>query len=297
MRRAPASRRVRAAWAVPAFLLVLAGCGGDGTTPVAGEAQSSAPAASPSSVVSEEARGGTATGGATDDAVEDRADQNLAAGRAGSWDEKTIVPAMMAAVADQKTAHVTMTTAAGGMSMDAAGDLAFRGPDQDMELVMDGAAMGVERIEIRMVDQVVYLAMPPMTPAGKFVEIKPGSDSPLAGMVGQMQGVDPRDTFRAFESGLEDVMFLGVESVDGEELEHYRLTVDIAKAQLQGMPRSGGMRRKVRYDMWLDQDALMRRAEFSLAQQVSVVMEMSDWGEPVAIKAPARKDIVQAPGQ
>jgi hypothetical protein len=48
--------------------------------------------------------------------------------------------------------------------------------------------------------------------------------------------------------------------------------------------------------MWLDDDALMRRVEFEMAQ-ISMVMEMSEWGEPVSIKAPARRDIVEAPGQ
>ena len=94
-----------------------------------------------------------------------------------------------------------------------------------------------------------------------YAEIRPGDkSSPFAGMAGQMQGVDPRDTFKAFENGLRKVDFVGEESVHGEDLEHYRLTVDFrAAAKAQGMPRMAGMPRTVAYDMWLDEDALMRR--------------------------------------
>ena len=55
--------------------------------------------------------------------------------------------------------------------------------------------------------------------------------------------------------------------------------------------------RTVAYDMWLDEDALMRRVEFDMAQQISMVMEMSEWGEPVRIEAPSPRQIVEAPGQ
>jgi hypothetical protein len=206
---------------------------------------------------------------------------------------------MKAAIEEQETAHISMTTSSGGMTLGAEGDMAFRGARQDMALTMDGTAFGTESIEMRMVDQVFYLSMPPMTPRGKFVEIRPGdSSSPFAGMAGGMQGVDPRDTFKAFENGLRKVEFVGEESVHGEDLEHYLLTVDFREAaKAQGMPRTAGMPRTVAYDMWLDDAALMRRVELEMAQQISMVMEMSEWGEPVSIKPPARRDIVETPGQ
>ena len=278
MRSALSSRAARAALAVPALLLVLAACGGDEITPVAGETASDTPSSTAAAPESPES---------TSEATTDEAD----AGE-GRWDEKTLVPAMKAAIEDQETAHVSMTTISGGMSMGAEGDLAFRGDQQDMALTMDGAALGTGNIEMRMVDRVLYLSMPPMTPQGKFVEIRPGdTSSPFAGMTGKMQGLDPRDTFKAFEQGLRRVEFVGEESVGGEDLERYRLTVDLrAAAKAQGMPRTAGMPRTVVYDLWLDEDALMRRVEFDMKQQVSMVMEMSKWGEPVDIEArdPAR---------
>lgn len=287
------SRTARAA-AFPALLLVLVACGGADPDPSADGTPASAVTSSPP-----ETRTGAPSddGNGTDREPADDAEDDAAAGQ-GSWDEETLVPAMMAAVTEQRTAHVTMTTDAGGTVMEAEGDVAFRGQRQDMALVIGGAGLGARGIEVRMVDEVVYLSMPPMTPPGKFLEIEPGSDSPLAGMAEQMQTVDPRQTFKAFQSGLEEVAFLGRESVDGEHLERYRLTVDVSETmQAQGEPRTSGMPDTVRYELWLDEDALMRRVEFSMMRQMSMEMEMSRWGEPVTITAPSDSDIVQAPGR
>ena len=291
MRPVLRSRTARAVIAVPALLVVLAACGGNDATPVAGEPASET--TTPTSSVTD------ASESPSEATVGEDTDSGETSEGKGSWDEKTLVPAMKAAMEEQETAHLSMTTGSSGMTLSAEGDMAFRGARQDMALTMDGAALGTGTIEMRMVDQVLYLSMPPMTPKGKFVEIRPGdTSSPFAGMAGQMQGVDPRDTFKAFENGLRKVEFVGEESVHGEDLEHYRLTVDFrAAAKAQGMPHMAGMPKTVAYDMWLDADALMRRVEFEMAQQISMVMEMSEWGEPVDIEAPPRKQIVPAPAQ
>jgi hypothetical protein len=269
-------RTLRAAAAVPVLLVALAGCSGAETTSTSAEPSESTTAAEPS----EEA-------GASDTEAGDPG---------GAWDEETLVPAMKAALAEQETAHVTMTTSAGGQSFTAEGDLAFRGAQQDMRLTMDGAALGAESVEVRLVDRVLYLAMPPMTPKGKFLEVRPeDKSSPMSGMLDQMGTLDPRETFGAFEKGLREVRFVGEESVDGEDLQHYRLTVDFqAAAKAQGMPRTQGMPKTLDYDMWLDDDALMRRIEMDV-QQVRTEMEMADWGEPVSIEPPAAEDIVKTP--
>ncbi|HEU4513855.1 MAG TPA: hypothetical protein VFR87_12180 [Nocardioidaceae bacterium] len=279
------SRTARAAAAVPVLLLVLAGCNGDTSEPAASGASASGSSAPPSP-----------SDTPTEAEVTQEAQDEPPAGQ-GTWDEGTLVPAMMAAMADQRTAHFRMTTSGGGADVDAEGEMAFRGKTADMAMTMSGATLGAASMEIRSVDQVVYLSMPPMTPKGKFVEIRPGdTSSPFAGMTDQMQ-VDPRDSVRAFEAGLRKVTYLGEESVRGEDLERYRLTVDFgAVAKAQGIPRTADMPKTVDYLMWLDDRALMRRMELEV-MTVGMVMEMSQWGEPVSIEAPARRDVVAAPGQ
>jgi hypothetical protein len=78
------SRAARAAWAAPVLLLVLSGCSGGGATETATETE-------PKQSASE-----------TEEATTSAA--------AGELDEDSLVPAMMDAVEDQGTAHVTMTT-------------------------------------------------------------------------------------------------------------------------------------------------------------------------------------------
>jgi hypothetical protein len=278
VRSAARSRAARAA-CVPVLLLAFGACSSDDTRPVAADSSPSAAASSPA----EDAPAAPVAD--SDDAGQ------------GSWDEETLVPAMMAAIEDQQTAHFTMAVAGDGATMDAEGDLALRGKRSEMAMVVDGAAFGSGTVELRVVDGVAYLSMPPMTPEGKFVEVRPDDpDSPFAGMAGKMH-VDPRDSVKAFRAGLREVTFVGVESAGGEELERYRLTVDVrAAARTQGMPPMAGAPKTVDYDMWLDENALMRRMELDMSG-MTMEMELSDWGEPVTIEAPARKDVVGAPNR
>lgn len=288
----------RSALAVPVLLLGLAACGGTDASPMSGEPAGQSPAAQGSAPASEPAPSEEAASEDLESADPAGAGNDGAAGE-GTWDRSTLVPAMRAAMDGQRTAHVSVTTGVTGMEMQGEADVVFRGARQDMVMTMEGATLGVGSAEIRMVDRVMYLSVPPLTPQGKFVEVRPGDkSSPLAAMVGQLQAVDPRDTFKALAAGLRKVRFVAEESVHGEDLEHYRLTVDFrAAAKTMGMPRTSGVPRTIAYDLWLDDEALMRRVELELMQQASLVMETSDWGEPVTVEAPPRKDIVQAPGQ
>lgn len=288
----------RSALAVPVLLLGLAACGGTDARPVSGEPADRSPAVRSSAPASEPAPSEAAVSEALESSASAGVGNDSATG-GGTWDRSTLVPAMRAAMDGQRTAHVSVTTGVTGMEMQGEADIVFRGARQDMVMTMDGAAFGVASAEIRMVDRVMYLSMPPLTPQGKFVEVRAGDgSSPFAAMVGQMQAVDPRDTFKALAAGLRKVKFVAEESVHGEDLEHYRLTVDFqAAAKALGMPRTAGVPRTIAYDLWLDREALMRRVEMELMQQASLVMETSDWGEPVTVEAPPRKDIVQAPRQ
>ena len=292
MRPASRPRALLAAGAVPVLLVALTACGGDEAEPTAGEtsataASTAAPSAPSSAQASEEP--------SEEPSGSSEPSEGAAAG-GGSWDQETIVPAMSAAMEDQESAHISMVTTAGGMDLVSEGDLTFRDDGQDMKLVMEGQALGSDRVEVRLVDGTVYMSMPPMTPKGKFFEIPDDPSSPFGPMLSQMQGMDPRESFDAFDSGLRKVTFMGKETVEGEELERYRLTVDPgAAAAAQGLPPDAQMPKRVGYDLWLDEDALMQRMEIEIAQ-VSMVTTMSDWNEPVTVKAPGPKQLVPMPG-
>jgi hypothetical protein len=246
--------------------------------------------------------GATACGAATTSTASGTAAQ--ASAQTDRWDEKTLVPAMKAAIDKQESAHVTLRSTGGpdgsGAKMNVEGDLSLAGTKPDMVFTTDRTPFGGPA-EMRMVDGVVYVSVPPMTPEGKFLEIRPGDkSSPFGQMLGEMEQATPEDAFKAFEQGLRDVRYVGEDTVRGEQLAHYRLTLDpraAARAEggpdSNGMPHSGRVPREATVDVWLDGDALVHRVRIDKARQGSAVVDLTDWGKPVTVEAPQRSDIVK----
>lgn len=273
-------RRLAALAAASVLLVGLAGCGGDETTAVSDDATTETSATEPSETESE-----------TEEPAEEPVEEEP-----GGYDAEELLAAMKAAVGDNESAHLVMEMGGGGQSMNAEGDVSYAGDTTSMQLTMQSPEMGPGVIEMRMVDGVMYMSMPPMTPEGKFLEFDLNDpNSPMGSLGGVTQG-DPLETFKAFDEGLREVKYLGPEEVDGEEMDHYVLTVDgKAAAKAQGAP-AGSVPDEITYDLWLDDDDLMRRIQYTMAGG-GVTISMSDWGKPVTVKAPAKSDIMQMPGQ
>jgi hypothetical protein len=145
------------------------------------------------------------------------------------------------------------------------------------------------------VNNIVYVSMKSITPAGKYLKLDPKDKSnPMAGLFSQLLNqMDPTKTFDAFDHGLKSVKHVGTDTVDGTKVDHYKVAVDTAaalKAQKQKVP--AGMPKTITYDIWMDAAHLMRRLTFAM-QGARMEMKASGWGEPVTIKAPAAADIVK----
>ena len=272
-------RRLVAAAATSVLLVGLTGCGGDDTTAVSDDATTESSPSEPTETESE-----------SEEPSEEPEEQS------GGYDAKELLAAMKAAVEENETSHLVMEMGGNGQSMTAEGDVSYAGDSTSMQLTMQSPEMGPGVIEMRMVDGVMYMSMPPMTPEGKFLKLDLNDpNSPLGSLGGVTQG-DPLETFKAFDKGLRDVEYLGPEEVDGEEMDHYVLTVDgKAAAEAQGAP-AGSVPDELTYDLWLDDQDLMRRVQYTMAGG-GVTISMSDWGEPVTVKAPAKADIMEMPGQ
>ena len=270
-------RRLVAAATTSVLLVGLAGCGGDDTTAVSDDATTESSPAESTETESEEP---------SEEPQEE----------SGGYDAQELLAAMKAAVQENETAHLVMEMGGNGQSMNAEGDVSYVGDTTSMQLTMQSPEMGQGVIEVRMVDNVMYMSMPPMTPEGEFLKFDlDDPNSPLGSLGGVTQG-DPLETFKAFDEGLRDVKYLGSEDVDGEEMDHYVLTVDgKAAAKAQGAP-AGSVPEEITYDLWLDDDDLMRRIQYTMAGG-GVTISMSDWGEPVTVKAPPKADIMEMPGQ
>lgn len=274
-------RRLAAAAAASVLLVGLTGCGGDDTTAVADDAATETSAA--------ESAEPTETESESEEPAEEPEEAS------GGYDAKELLAAMKAAVEENETAHLVMDMGGNGQSMSAEGDVSYVGDTTSMQLTMQSPEMGPGVIEVRMVDNVMYMSMPPMTPEGKFLRLDLNDpNSPMGRLGGVTQG-DPLETFKAFDEGLRDVKYLGPEDVDGEEMDHYVLTVDgKAAAKAQGAP-AGSVPDELTYDLWLDENDLMRRVQYTMAGG-GVTISMSDWGEPVTVKAPGKADIMEMPG-
>jgi hypothetical protein len=274
------------ALATAGLLVGLTGCSGNGGD----AADSPAPAGAESSAATSQ----TPSASVEPEDTSAPSDEPAAAGE--GYDADELIDAMQAAFQQNRSAHMTMRATGGQMQMSAEGDVSYAGGQSAMRMTMQAPALGAGRVEMRAIDGVLYMSIPPMTPRGKFVKVDPRDpNSPLAGMdlTGQL---DPMHSFDAFRDGLKKVRFVGEESVDGEDMDHYVLTVDTsAVLKSGGQQVAPGMPKTVTYDLWLDRDDLMRRLSFDVAG-TGMVLEMSQWGEPVHVTAPPASAIMTMPG-
>ena len=190
MRNQRVLTRILSGVAGSVLILTVAACGGDGS-----ESAEETPGSDTASSASPDS-GDTATEDASESAEADTEAE-------GGYDEDEILDAMKAAVAENESAHVTMELNGNGQqAMTGEGDVSYAGDSTAMQMTMSIPQMGTSEMELRMLDGVMYIAMPPMTPEGKFVKIDTNDpNSPLGDLGGVTTG-DPLATFEAFDAGL-----------------------------------------------------------------------------------------------
>jgi hypothetical protein len=271
-------RAVTAAALVTALALALTGIswagiaalsGDSDRTPAAGAPGGEAPASEPGSA-----------GSASPSAGPDRA-------------SRAFLDRLASGMGEEGTVHVRMTMRGPATSF-AEGDTRY-GPDgNEMRLAMATPEAGEAPMELLVVADRAYLSMPGVTEKGRFFEVPQDSDL-VAGLTGGPGGILPSDSFAAFEAGLTRVDQRGRERLGGTPTERYRLHVDTERAlAAQGVPVDPGLPETLVYDVWLDRQDRMRRLEYGVAG-AQMTMELSDWGRPVTIEAPAEGDLVEPP--
>ncbi|HEY9334204.1 MAG TPA: hypothetical protein VIQ79_07285 [Kribbella sp.] len=200
----------------------------------------------------------------------------------------TFVPAMTTAIAKQKSWHTTGTMTVNGtpaMKMDG-----YQTTDPvAMSMEMSGAALQGKTGQVIVVKGTAYVSMPGLTPAGKFVKVKSGLDSQLSELV---EGGDPTKIYKSFGSSMVNVKYVGVQTVQGQKLDRYDVTVNTAKAlAAQGKKVPDGVPSTLTYSMFMDKAHLIRRMTFEMGP-VAMVMDMTSYNKPVDISAPPASKIV-----
>ena len=284
-------RIIRSRWAgllsAASITLTLAACSGEETPD---------PDPTPGAVSTEDAGAGTQDAGAgTQDAG---AEDTSAAPDAAEGEEVDIAEfvAMLQSPGEEVLSSYTMTMAInmGGqsMEMDGAVDLSGGQPALDMDMTMPG--MGAVRMV--MVNGGVFMSMPGVTEEGKFLEVPPEQ---LGDLSQQLDEVDITSTWDAWEEGAQQVLYLGEEDVDGQDMRRYEVTVDTGAAMDaagqtgdDAAEASAMIGEELTYDVWVDDDNLMRRIAFEAQGAVTEILA-DNWGEPQEIQAPSEEEIQQ----
>lgn len=167
-------------------------------------------------------------------------------------------------------------------SLEGAIDLSGDSPRMRMTLV----APEMGNVEVIYADGEAYMAVPGLTPEGMYLL----APTDMLGEAADLEEVDVSAQTELWEQGAQEVLFLGEEDVDGEQMRHYRVTVDaqavMDAASDDAAATSLGLEdEEIVYDVWLDGENLMRRMAFDLEGQ-TVEMSMDDWGEPQDIQVP-----------
>lgn len=205
-------------------------------------------------------------------------------------------------VKESTTAHITMDVGVGPqLSTSGEGDIDYTTSPPSMQMTM--ALPGAGDAELIVADGIFYIQMGDLS-GGKYWKIDPDdADGMLAGMGNMLDQADPIGGLKSLESGIETVTFEGNEDVDGRDLDHYELTVDL-QAVLEEMgtelPREAakGVPDSVTYGLWLDDEDRFAQLKMDypvMDQQMTMEMAADDWGTDVEIEAPPADEVTEMP--
>lgn len=202
-------------------------------------------------------------------------------------DVPELAAALQHAISTYHSMHVSMRMTGGVTDLRAQGDVRYTADGPLMRLRMHMSSLGVRAVKLLMVHRMVYLAMPPMTPRGRWVAVDPTDpNSPLGPAAGAVAKIDPMQSFEVVEKGVRKVRYLGEDTLAGDPAFRYKLTVNTrAAARATGQPVNPMVPRMVSYDIWLDGQNRMRRMTLS-ELGVRMVFDVSRWGLPVHVQAP-----------
>lgn len=206
-------------------------------------------------------------------------------------DADSFMPDLISAMKAQKSVSITMeVTGPDGFTAD--GDMVF-GEDGDADIDLRGDAAG-EKFVIRGVDGRTFVAYDSLT-AGKFYEVDTvaGTDAEK-GFAGVATQIDPSASFAPFAEAVDKVTKVeGPETVAGVQAQRYRVVVD--PDRITGLPELDALPDSqvpdtFEYDFWVDDEGLLRRAEFELGG-FGMKGDYLDYGEVDRIEVPTGDDV------
>lgn len=271
------ARRALGATLVPLMLVGVSACGGDDDK---------------DSKASDKSSSGNPFGSGSQDAgsdASDEADIDVAEG-----DEVPVADfasLMEAAVGEPETQKVAMDLTAAGMTMTGTGQMDPTDPkNPKMQLSMDMGASGAGTMDMLLLDGTVYMKVAPLGPKWfKMTMEQAGQASGGQDLTNQM---DARKQLENLKPGLKKVVYVGEAQRGDGDAKEYAVTVDSSKVST--MKSLTGMPPEVTYNIFFDDEDRMTGMDTDVAGS-KVKMTMTDFGEPVDIKAPAASEISDTP--
>lgn len=208
---------------------------------------------------------------------------------------------MKSAYENVDTARVRTVTTTGGMEMVVEGVADYSSTPPKALMKMTGADEGGGSMEMRMVDGKMYMSLGKAS-GGKFYVLDTGDLGAGGGEMSQLEDMtDPSKAFEMFAAGIESVTFVGSEDVDGQDTDHYRLTIDLSKVpQMAELSTgAGGDFEPMTMDTWFDGEGRPVVSETTMTFmdiETSSRTELSDFGVEVEVEAPPASQVTEYPG-
>jgi hypothetical protein len=203
----------------------------------------------------------------------------------------SFIPTLKSATGKAKSFKSTMVMTIAGQKITATSSQTTSPLAMKMDMVnpMAGGAM-----QMILVKSDLYLSIPKQTGAGKYIQLnlKNSSDPTVKSFGSILESADPTKSYQGWEKALSNVKFVKSETIGGQKLDRYDVTVDTAKSlKAAGQPVPKGVPKSLVYSIWMGGDKLIYRMTFSMAG-VDMLMTMSDYNKPVSIAAPPANKIV-----
>ncbi|GAA3823095.1 MULTISPECIES: hypothetical protein [Amycolatopsis] len=210
-----------------------------------------------------------------------------------------------------QTAKFTLTGSVAGQTLNAGGEGRFTGPSPAMTMTMTVAGQSQE---MRVVDKVLYLKLPPEQAAQAVEGGKPWAKVPEDSEAGKAIGASMDQAAQGDPTQiLDQIQQAGTitrseqTTLDGQPVSHYWVNLDVAKATgtlntgelppevLDKLKNSGAV---IPVEIWLNSDQLPVQVTQDLtqvmqaagapagAQSATMTMKYRDWGAPVDVTAP-----------
>jgi hypothetical protein len=286
-------RKAALAALVPLALGSLTACGGGSSS---GAADAPASQSTPSGTSSDSTSGDSSSPADPQSSSTSSGDDQSSAAAGSSVSGADFIKLMQTAASKLTTVKVTMNGDASGQSYSMKGQMDLTGSKPAMDMTMNMASSGMTGIEMRLVDDVMYMKLGSMT-QGKYVKVDLNDpNGPLGSLSSSLDSLDPTKMMGEMSpDAFTHVTYVGSDA-NGK---HYKATLDTSKApQLKGLPSSAtaNLPKTMGYDIWLDSEGRFSKFIASVPNFLKMSATYSDYGAPVHIAAPPASQVTTMPG-